>query len=177
MNMKKLFQGPRKYFLKRWLILKEGLHKHFHQLDLGLCRTYTSYKNDPKIASCWSHGTLSFQKKVSIALYLDTFWSQAFHKNFFHTHEIDWQHANIMTQIEDQVYSNTRVSTQVNTSPKRVWHGQRESDMSQDKFYTSIHESKTCLDHEKWNEYDQRKSKRNLVVFSENFKKRFKFSI
>ena len=54
-----------------------------------------------------------------------------------------------MTQIEDQVYSNTRVSTQVNTSPKQVWHGQRESDMSQDKFYTSIHESKTSLDHEK----------------------------
>ena len=58
---------------------------------------------------------------------------------------------NCLTGISDQVYSNTRVPTQVNTnqhestqvstSPTRVNTNQHESNTSQHKFDTSQHES------------------------------------
>ena len=68
-----------------------------------------------KTAFCWSHGTLSFQKKnyKKTVLYLDSFWSQAFHKNFSHKHEVEWYHY-------DPNQRSSLFNTQVNTSPKRV---------------------------------------------------------
>ena len=78
--------------------------------------------------------------------------------------------------MKDQVYSNTRVPTQVSTSPTRINASQHESDTSQHESDTnqhestrintrqygtdtSQHESKTGLDHEKEKNMTKRKKK------------------